>query len=99
MVPENLRRKWAMEKKAHQIFEGLRNIPVNLKSQNSQFDDLVFGTKSRVDPDGVRRVIKPEKTVSENGLDDEETTISGAPSAPLVLAAMMKLPSELSRLR
>ena len=77
MVPENLRRKWAMEKKAHQIFEGLRNIPVNLKSQSSQFDDLVFGTKSRVDPDGVRRVIKPEKTVSENGLDDEETTTSG----------------------
>lgn len=76
-VPENLRRKWAMEKKAHQIFEELRNIPVNLKSGNSQFDDLLFGTKSRVDPDGVRRVIKPEKTVSENGLDEEETTTSG----------------------
>lgn len=75
-VPENLRRKWAMEKKAHQIFEGLRSIPVTLKSTNSQFDDLLFGTKTRLDPDGVRRVIKPGKAVSENGMDEEETTTS-----------------------
>ena len=77
-VPEHLRRRWAMEEKAHKMFEGLRNVKIDLKSgrgvgNDSQIDDFMFGTKSRVDPDGVRRVIKPEpkKTVSETGLESD----------------------------
>lgn len=74
-VPDNLRRKWAREEKAHQLFEGLRNIPVNVaegrKFLGSHIDDLLFGTKTRLDPDGVRRVVRPSKTVSEPGSEDE----------------------------
>ena len=63
------------------MFEGLRNVKIDIKSvrrgNNSQIDDFLFGSKSRVDPDGVRRVIKPEalsmqKTVSETGLESDE---------------------------
>lgn len=86
-VPENLRRKWAMEEKAHEIFEGLRSIKINVKGKrpgwDSQMDDFFFGSKSRVDPDGVRRVIKPvdaqQKALSERGQESDEDT-SGADS-------------------
>ena len=80
-VPVHLRRRWAMEEKAHKIFEGLRNVKIDInrvrKGNDSQIDDFLFGTKSRVDPDGVRRVIKPEekttkKSASETGLDSDE---------------------------
>src|SRR5437762_11452774 len=62
-IPEHLRRRWAMEEKAHQIFEGLRSIKLDVNQTRSgrdtQIDDYLFGTKTRLDPDGVRRVIKP----------------------------------------
>jgi hypothetical protein len=73
-VPEPLRRKWADEAKAHEIFEGLRNVKIDAKGRkkpdrDSTFDDLFFGSKSRLDPDGVRRVIK---SVSEKGQDSDD---------------------------
>ena len=80
-IPEHLLRKRAMEERAHQIFENLRTIkidPAKLKKgrSDSQTDDILFGAPSRLDPDGVRRVIK---TVSEGGgLSDDE--ISGTDS-------------------
>jgi hypothetical protein len=83
-VPEHLRRRWAMEEKAHKMFEGLRSVNVEFKQTRSRFDsqmdDFLFGTKTRLDPDGVRRVIKPimpQKTVSEHGDDDEDDTSGG----------------------
>ena len=85
-VPERIRRRWAMEEKAHQIFEGLRSVKLDVKQTrsrcDSQLDDYLFGTKTRLDPDGVRRVIKPivqQRTVSEHGEDDEDDT-SGSDS-------------------
>lgn len=85
-VPEHLRRRWAMEEKAHRIFEGLRNVKLDIKPKrpgfDSQMDDYMFGSKSRLDPDGVRRVIKPtaqQRTVSEHGEDEEDDT-SGSDS-------------------
>jgi hypothetical protein len=78
-VPEQVLRKLANEDRAHEIFEKLRSVKIQAKGRgkpgcDSQFDDLFFGTKSRVDPDGVRRVIK---SVSEKGQEsDDETSVT-----------------------
>jgi hypothetical protein len=80
-VPEHVRRKMANDEKAHEIFEKLRSVKIQAKGRgksggDSHFDDLFFGTKSRVDPDGVRRVIK--SSVSEKGQesDDDDTSVT-----------------------
>jgi len=61
-VPEHVRRRWAMEEKAHKMFDELRNVKIDVKrardGNDSLINDYLFGTKSRVDPDGVRRVIR-----------------------------------------
>ena len=98
-LPEGLRRRWAMEEKAHKMFEDLRKAKVEITTgrgiyDDPALDDFMFGTKTRLDPDGVRRVIRgddaPKRATSEHGDDEGEVDTSGgdsrkrASTAPLV---------------
>jgi hypothetical protein len=74
LPPAHVRRKWAMEDQAHQIFESLRNVTVDFtRSSETQWDELMFGLKTKMDPDGVRRVIRPlGPAASERGMDSDD---------------------------
>jgi DNA repair protein Crb2 Tudor domain/BRCA1 C Terminus (BRCT) domain len=70
----------AREEKAHKLFEDLRGTTVEIPRgsalyQDPALDDFMFGTKSRLDPDGVRRVIRdepPKRAVSERPEEEED---------------------------
>ena len=81
VLPQSLRNKWAIEEKAHRVFDELRKVEVKLDKKGvveGAMGDLFFDTKTVVDADGVKRIIKTglTKSVSERGQDSDEDEIN-----------------------